>query len=83
LEPGFLFSFAALFQGVVTNPFDFKLLIGLTVLILLLFISALMSGSEVAFFSLRPEDIEKLKSSKSKKAAMVLKLHGIPEHKNL
>jgi gliding motility-associated protein GldE len=79
LEPGFLFSFAALFQGVVTNPFDFKLLIGLTVLILLLFISALMSGSEVAFFSLRPEDIEKLKSSKSKKAAMVLKLHGMPD----
>jgi putative hemolysin len=63
----------------VSNPFDFKLLIGLTVLILLLFVSALMSGSEVAFFSLRPEDIEKLKSSKSKKAAMVLKLHNMPD----
>jgi putative hemolysin len=79
LEPGLLFSFAALFQGVVTDPFDFKLIIGLTVLILLLFVSALMSGSEVAFFSLRPEDIEKLKSGKSKKAAMVLKLHDMPD----
>jgi len=79
LEPGFLFSFAAFSQGVVTNPFDFKLVIGLTVLILLLFISALMSGSEVAFFSLRPEDIEKLKSSKSKKAARVLKLNDMPD----
>lgn len=79
MEPGFLFSFAAFSQGVITNPFDFKLVIGLTVLILLLFISALMSGSEVAFFSLRPEDIEKLKSSKSKKAARVLKLHDMPD----
>jgi putative hemolysin len=79
LEPGFLFSYAAFFQGVATNPFDFKLIIGLSVLILLLFISALMSGSEVAFFSLGPEDIEKLKSSKSKKAARVLKLHDIPD----
>lgn len=79
MEPGFLFSFAAFFQGVVNNPFDFKLVIGLIVLILLLFISALMSGSEVAFFSLRPEDIEKLKSSKSKKAARVLKLHDMPD----
>ena len=63
----------------MVTPFDFKLLIGLTVLILLLFVSALMSGSEVAFFSLRPEDIEKLKSNRSKKAAMVLKLHGMPD----
>jgi gliding motility-associated protein GldE len=79
LEPGFLFSSAALLPGIVANALDFKLIIGLIVLVLLLFISALMSGSEVAFFSLRPEDIEKLKSSKSKKAAMVLKLHNVPD----
>lgn len=65
--------------GTVVNPLDFKLVIGLIILILLLFISALMSGSEVAFFSLRPEDIEKLKASKTKKAAMVLKLHNMPD----
>ena len=79
MEPGFLFSSAALLPGIVANALDFKLIIGLIVLVLLLFISALMSGSEVAFFSLRPEDIEKLKSSKSKKAAMVLKLHNVPD----
>ena len=79
MEPGFLFSSVALFPGIVANTLDFKLIIGLIVLVLLLFISALMSGSEVAFFSLRPEDIEKLKSSKSKKAEMVLKLHGMPD----
>jgi len=64
---------------VAFNPPDFKVFIGLIVLVLLLFISALMSGSEVAFFSLRPEDIEKLKSGKTKKAAMVLKLHNVPD----
>jgi putative hemolysin len=79
LEPGLLFSFVTLITGIVANPLDFKLIIGLIILAFLLFISALMSGSEVAFFSLRPEDIEKLKSSKSKKAAMVLKLHDMPD----
>ena len=68
-----------LLPGVVVNPPDFKLIIGFIVLVLLLFISGAMSGSEVAFFSLRPEDIEKLKSSKTKKAAMVLKLHNMPD----
>ncbi|TFG44503.1 MAG: gliding motility-associated protein GldE [Bacteroidia bacterium] len=63
----------------VADPLDFKLIFGFVVLAILLFISALMSGSEVAFFSLRPEDIEKLKVNKSKKAAMVLKLHDMPD----
>jgi gliding motility-associated protein GldE len=79
LEPGLSFSSAALTPGMVTNPLDFKLIIGLIILAMLLFFSALMSGSEVAFFSLRPEDIEKLKTRKTKKAAMVLKLHDMPD----
>jgi gliding motility-associated protein GldE len=68
-----------LIPGVAVSPLDFKLITGLVVLVLLLSISGLMSGSEVAFFSLRPEDIEKLKSSKTKKAAMVLKMHNRPD----
>lgn len=79
LEPGYLLSSIAFTPGVVVSAPDFKIIIGLIVLVLLLFISALMSGSEVAFFSLRPEDIEKLKINKSKKGAMVLKLHGQPD----
>jgi len=79
LEPGYLFSPVALVPEIISNSTDFKLIIGLIILILLLFVSALMSGSEVAFFSLKPEDIEKLKGSKSKKAAMVLKLHDMPD----
>jgi gliding motility-associated protein GldE len=38
-----------------------------------------MSASEVAYFSLRPEDIEKLKTKKTRKAGMLLKLHNMPE----
>lgn len=79
MEPGYLFSLVALVPEIISNSTDFKLIIGLIILILLLFVSALMSGSEVAFFSLKPEDIEKLKGSKSKKAAMVLKLHDMPD----
>jgi len=42
-------------------------------------ISALLSGSEVAFFSLGPRDIGKIKSSKSKRAKAVLRLYNRPE----
>ena len=46
---------------------------------ILLIGSALMSASEVAFFSLKPEDIESFKSDKNKKAKAVLKLYNNPE----
>ena len=68
-----------LLSGIIINSPDFKIIIGIFVLLLLLFGSALMSGSEVAFFSLRPEDIEKFKSNRSKKARAVLKLYNNPE----
>ncbi len=58
---------------------DFKLFIGLTVLVVLLFGSALMSASEVAYFSLRPEDIERLRNNKTKRAKSALKLYDVPE----
>ena len=38
-----------------------------------------MSGSEVAFFSLSPADLKKLKLSKSKRSKGVLKLYGMPQ----
>ncbi len=41
--------------------------------------SALMSASEVAYFSLKPEDIEKFKTNKGKKPSALLKLHNMPE----
>ena len=38
-----------------------------------------MSGAEVAYFSFRPEDIEKFKTNKSKQAQTALKLYNNPE----
>lgn len=48
--------------------------------ILLLFASAMISGAEVAFFSLSPTNKSSLEESKSKKAAIVLKLLHKPDY---
>lgn len=79
MEQGYLFLFVLLAGDAVVYTPDLKLIIGLVVLALLLFGSALISASEVAYFSLKPEDIEKLKTNKTRKAATVLKLHDIPD----
>jgi putative hemolysin len=49
-------------------------------MIILLFFSALLSGSEIAFFSLSPTQIHELKNSKSKKNKNILQLLGRPKH---
>jgi len=51
----------------------------LIVILLLLLCSAFISGSEVAFFSLAPSDLEKLRDKKGKSASTVLKLLSNPE----
>lgn len=79
MEPGYSFLYSIPITGVIFNPPDLKIIIGLIVLVFLLAGSALMSGSEVAYFSLRPEDIDRFKNNKDKKSDMVLKLYGIPE----
>jgi len=58
---------------------NLQIIIGFIIFILLLAGSAFMSGSEVAYFSLRPEDIEKLRADKSKKARTAMKLYSSPE----
>lgn len=62
----------------VASP-DLKIISGMLLIIILLFLSALISASEVAFFSLTPANLEKLKSSKSKRASSVLRLLKNPE----
>lgn len=70
---------SALASGALTHTPDLKLIIGFVVLAFLLFGSALMSASEVAYFSLGPEDLEKLKTNKSRKARTALRLQSSPE----
>lgn len=55
------------------------LIIASVVLLVLLLISALISGSEAAFFSLSPADKEEVKSDTDKKASFVNKLLNKPK----
>jgi gliding motility-associated protein GldE len=79
LEPYYPLSCLIILSGIGINAPDFKIVIGLLVIIILLIGSALMSASEVAFFSFRPEDIENLKTNKDKKSKTVLNLYNNPE----
>jgi len=79
LEPGYPLSYLVLISAIRINTPDFKIVIGLLVIIILLIGSALVSASEVAFFSFTPEDIENMKTNKNKKAKAVLKLYNNPE----
>jgi putative hemolysin len=79
LEPDYLLSYLILFSGIGVKTPDFKIVIGFSVILVLLLGSALMSASEVAFFSLVPEELEKLKTHKDKKSRTVLSLYGNPE----
>ena len=57
----------------------FALVTQIIILILLIISSAFVSGSEVAYFSLTPGDLEELEHSKSKKASTVLNLLSKPD----
>lgn len=63
----------------ILNPFSFKIGLALGIMAFLLLLSALMSGSEVAFFSLGAGDKEKLKKENSSNGDRVLKLLETPK----
>lgn len=62
------------FQGIAFLPFDPQLLWILAALIGLLIVSALVSGSETAFFSLSPNDIHELEETDGPQAQAALRL---------
>ncbi|MBN2668019.1 MAG: gliding motility-associated protein GldE [Bacteroidales bacterium] len=64
---------------ILVNAFTPQLFVGVFVLILMLALSAFVSGSEVAYFALKPQQLEQLKNEKSKKNEVVLRLHALPE----
>ncbi|MCF8374679.1 MAG: gliding motility-associated protein GldE [Bacteroidales bacterium] len=66
-------------QETAFTTFDFSSIIGLVVILLLLVASALISGSEVAFFSLSPVNLNDLEQKESKNNQMVLELLKLPE----
>lgn len=66
--------------NLVFNPVTADIIVSLVILIVLLICSALISGSEVAFFSLSPGDIGELESANSGPAKKTMYLHDRPEH---
>ncbi|WP_294597774.1 gliding motility-associated protein GldE [uncultured Rikenella sp.] len=64
------------FQGIAFLPFDPQLFWILAALIGLLIVSALVSGSETAFFSLSPNDIHELEENDGPQAQAALRLLG-------
>jgi len=79
LIPADIYVNIILTTGVKILPPDISVIIGIIILIFLLVLSALTSGSELAFFSLSPEDIKNIKKEKSKRASTILSLYGEPE----
>ena len=65
-------SFFSGFHQIEFLPFSLGVGFGLIFLVCLLLMSALISGTEVAFFSLKPRDIELLKQNNSSSARQVV-----------
>lgn len=63
----------------ILTPFTFNIGLALGIITFLLLLSALMSGSEIAFFSIGSADQEKLKKEDSLAAMRVLKLLNTPK----
>lgn len=68
-DPGGLSFFSFTIQPITPD-----IIIGGVVVLLLLFVSAIVSGSEVAFFSFSPQDIDFLKKERTRKKEIILKL---------
>jgi gliding motility-associated protein GldE len=75
-------SFSTLFlnnSDIVFHTLDISTIISLLVMVLLLFCSALISGSEVALFSLSPQQISDIEAEENHKNRKLLKLLRMPE----
>lgn len=57
---------------IIINPITFNTILSIALMLILLLISALISGSETAFFSLSPKQIEEIKESDNKKIESLL-----------
>jgi gliding motility-associated protein GldE len=68
-----------LLVGIILKHFTLSVAVGLLVIILLLIFSALISGSEIAFFSLDHQHLQKLRNLKNKKNQLILRLIEKPK----
>jgi Mg2+/Co2+ transporter CorB len=67
------------YAGFTINPFTLDLLVALAAILILLILSALVSGAEAAFFSLTPGDVSHIRDSKSKTNELIGRMLDAPE----
>jgi len=79
LEPVNSLSFISILSAITVYAPDLQTISGIAILVILLAGSALMSASEVAYFSFRPEDIENFKTNKNNQSQTAIKLYNNPE----
>lgn len=73
-------NFSPVLLGIISSqPLSFSAYVSLILGILLLFCSAFVSASEVAFFSLEPQDVDELRQKENTNANSVLKLLEYPQ----
>ena len=72
-------SLIALFTSIVFNGIDLPIILELVVLFVLLILSAMVSGSETAFFSLKPNDLAFLKNETGQGTSLVIRLREMPK----
>ncbi len=77
-EPGNLYGFALLWFLPLAIPSTSGVIIAILLVIFLLFCSALISSSEVAFFSLSPDEMKELKEEQSPESDRILELREKP-----
>jgi gliding motility-associated protein GldE len=65
--------------NVTVYPFTLNILGAIIAILILLILSALVSGAEAAFFSLSPLEVNRIQNSKAKNDITINKLLGIPE----
>ncbi len=68
-----------IFNNIVFSSISFGQISGLIVILILIILSGIMSASEVAYFSLSPSEIEKIKKKPSSAGQKILKLLENPE----
>ena len=61
------------------KPFSIGATIGIIVMIFLLFCSAMISGSEIAFFSLQQAQLKEIELKKTKTSQLIIRLLNMPK----
>ncbi len=75
----FIFNTAGFIVAAVINEFTLSIILGFALILILLICSALVSGSEIAFFSLNPLQIQGLRNITSKSGQRTMNLLERPK----